>query len=101
NNVNWTFQQMLNTIADGFGKKRPSREATPLLGALAWRMEKVKSFFSGKSPLLTSHSARVAQSKTYFDNRKILAALPQFSFTPLQESIAKACRQYIENPPPA
>jgi hypothetical protein len=21
NNVNWTFQQMLNTIADGFGKK--------------------------------------------------------------------------------
>lgn len=101
NNVNWTFQQMLNTIADGFGKKRPSREATPLLGALAWRMEKVKSFFSGNSPLLTSHSARVAQSKTYFDNRKILAALPQFSFTPLQESIAKACRQYIENPPPA
>lgn len=101
NNVNWSFQQMLNTIADGFGKKRPHKEATPFLGGIAWRMEKVKSFFSGKSPLLTRHSARVAQSKTHFDNRKLLAALPQFSFTPLEQIIAKACRQYVENPPPA
>lgn len=101
NNDNWSFQQMLNTIADGFGKKRPHKEATPLLGAMAWRLEKVKSFFSGRKPLLTRHSARVANSKTYFDNRKILQALPQFAFTPLHQSIEKACRQYVEHPPPA
>jgi dihydroflavonol-4-reductase len=100
-NDNWSFQQMLNAIADGFGKKRPYKEATPLLGAMAWRLEKVKSFFSGKKPLLTRHSARVAHSKTYFDNRKILQVLPQFSFTPLKQSIEKACSQYLSHPPPA
>lgn len=100
-NDNWTFQQMLNTIADGFGKKRPHREATPLLGSVAWRLEKVKSLFSGKKPLLTRHSAKVAHSKTYFDSGKILEALPQFTFTPLQQSIMQACRQYITQPPPA
>lgn len=100
NNDNWSFQQMLNTIADGLGKKRPHKEATPLLGAMAWRVEKVKSFFSGKRPLLTRHSARVANSKTYFDNGKILEALPQFSFTPLQQSIESACHRYREKPPP-
>mgnify|MGYP001255370089 CR=1 FL=1 len=96
NNDNWTFQQLLNTIADGFGKKRPRREATPFLGALAWRTEQLKSFFTGKKPLLTRHSARVAHSKTYFDNRKLLAALPGFSYTPLKQCIEQACQQYID-----
>lgn len=100
-NDNWTFQQMLNTIADGFGKKRPHKEATRLLGAMAWRLEKVKSAFSGKKPLLTRHSAKVARSKTYFDNSKFLQTLPQFSFTPLKQCIERACGQYIAHPPPA
>ncbi len=101
NNDNWPFQQMLNTIADGFGKKRPHKEATQLLGAMAWRLEKVKSWLSGKKPLLTRHSARVAHSKTYFDNRKLLQALPGFSFTPLGQTIETACRKYLSAPPPA
>ena len=101
NNENWTFQQMLNAIADGFGKKRPHREATRLMGAIAWRLEKVKSLISGKRPLLTKHSAVVGHSKTHFDNSKILQQLPQFSFTPLQQSIEKACRQYVSQPPPS
>jgi hypothetical protein len=62
--------------------------------ALAWRLEKIKSYFSGKRPLLTKESARVAQSKTWFRNEKILQALPGFSFTPLTETIQKACEKY-------
>lgn len=94
---NWSFQQLLNTIADGFGKKHPPKEATPFLGNLAWRMEKLKSLFSGKKPLLTRESARVAQSITYFDNSKLLKALPGFSFTPLEKAIQKDCAQYLAN----
>jgi nucleoside-diphosphate-sugar epimerase len=101
NNENWTFQQMLNTIADGFDTKRPHKEASPLMGAIAWRLEKVKSLLTGKRPLLTRHSARVGHSKTFFDNSKILEQLPQFSFSPLQQSIERACQQYISHPPPA
>jgi nucleoside-diphosphate-sugar epimerase len=93
---NWSFQKLLNTIADGFEKKHPHRRATPFLGEIAWRMEKVKNLFSGKRPLLTKESARVAHSHTYFSNDKLLAALPQFSFTPLEESIKKACKKYLD-----
>jgi dihydroflavonol-4-reductase len=94
NGDSWSFQQLLNTIADGFGKKRPHKEASRFIGAIAWRMEKLKSVFSGKKPLLTRQSARVAHSKTYFDNRKLLEFLPGFSFTPLAQTIEKACKQY-------
>ena len=95
NGDNWSFQQLFNTIADGFGKKHPHRKATPFLGSLGWRMEKFKTLFSGESPLLTRESAKVAQSRTYFENDKILKAFPQFSFTPLQESIQKTCKKYL------
>jgi nucleoside-diphosphate-sugar epimerase len=94
---NWSFQQLFNTIADGFGKKHPHKEATPLLGSIAWRMEKLKSLLSGKKPLLTRQSARIAQSITYFDNSKIVKALPGFSFTPLAKAIQNNCEQYLAN----
>lgn len=97
NGDNWTFQQLFNTIADGFGKKHPQKEATPFMGSIAWRMEKLKSMLSGKRPLLTRESARVAQSVTYFDNSKLLKALPGFSFTPLEKAIQKNCEQYLAN----
>ncbi len=92
---NWTFKKLQETIADGFGKKRPSKLATPFLLAIAWRVEKIKALFTGKKPVLTKESARVAQSQTYFENDKILKALPGFSFTPLEETIKKTCEKHI------
>jgi nucleoside-diphosphate-sugar epimerase len=94
NGDNWPFKKLQQTIADSFGKKGPVKEATPFLLALAWRMAKLKSFFTGKKPLLTKESAKVAQSQTYFRSEKILEALPDFSFTPLEQTIKKACSKY-------
>jgi dihydroflavonol-4-reductase len=94
---NSSFRELFNLIADEFGKRHPTREATPFLASIAWRWEKIKTLFSGKPSVLTRESARLALSKTYFDNSKILEALPNFSFTPLQQAIANACRAYAAN----
>lgn len=94
---NWSFRQLLETIATGFHKKLPTKEATPFLGEIAWRMEKIKSAFSDKKPLLTRQSARVAQSKTFFEHGKLLKALPGFSFTPLAQTIDNACKLYLQH----
>lgn len=93
---NWIFRQVFNTIADNFHKKQPSRKATPALGEIAWRLEGIKSFFSGNHPLLTRETARVAHSKSSFNNRALLEALPGFAFTPLETVIKKACEKYIQ-----
>lgn len=95
NGYSWPFRQLQNTIAGGFGKKGPSKLATPFLLSLAWRIEKLKSIFTDKKPLLTKESAKVAQSQTYFENGKILTTLPDFSFTPLEITIEKACKKYL------
>ncbi len=94
NGDTWPFRKLQEMIAGQFGKKIPTREATPLLLNIAWRVEKLKSMFTGVKPLLTKESARVAVSKTWFENDKLLKALPGFSFTPLEETIKKACEKY-------
>jgi dihydroflavonol-4-reductase len=98
NGNNWPFKKLQDTIADAFHKKHPSKQTTPFLLSLAWRMEKLKSLFTNKKPLLTKESARVAQSQTHFENDKILKALPGFSFTPLEETIKRACELYSTSP---
>ncbi len=94
NGDTWTFQQLQSCMADGFGRKRPSIKATgPLLG-LAWRIEAIRAFLTGKRPLLTRESARVAVSATRFDNRKLLQDFPEFTYTPLEQTIREACQCY-------
>lgn len=94
NGDNWSYRKLLDTIADSFGKRRPYRQATPLLSSLAWRLEKFKSFFTGNKVLITRETAKISQSNTNFDNHKILRALPGFTFTSLEQTIKKACLQY-------
>jgi dihydroflavonol-4-reductase len=94
NAENWPFRRLLDTIADGFDRKRPAREATPFLGGLAWRLEAIKARLTRSKPLLTRETARVAQSKTAFDNSALLAALPSFRYQPLESVISEACAQY-------
>ena len=95
NGDNWTFQQLFNEIATGFQKRLPYRRATPFLAALAWRLEKIKSLFTGKPGLLSRESARISQTKTYFNTAKIKKTLPDFTFTPLSTSIENACKGYL------
>jgi dihydroflavonol-4-reductase len=97
NGDTWSFKKLMDTIANSFNKKHATRKISPALIALAWRMEKLKSLITGKRPLLTKESARVAISQTYFQNNKLLQALPGFSFTTLEKSIQKACEKYLSD----
>ncbi|HEU5167604.1 MAG TPA: NAD-dependent epimerase/dehydratase family protein [Chitinophagaceae bacterium] len=96
NHENWEFKKLFDAIADGFGQKHPKWEATSLLSGIAWRIEKIKSALKNSKPLLTKETARIALSKTYWQNDKILKALPGFSFMPLESCITKACKNYAE-----
>lgn len=96
NGDNWSFRQLFTEMANALGKRPPHRKASPWMGQLAWRWEKIRSLFTGKKPLLTRETARVARSKTYFSAKKILTALPQRQFTPLQEVIRASAAAYLQ-----
>lgn len=96
NAANISYREFFTMIANAFNKKPPHRKVTPFLAGLIWRLEAVKALFSGKKPLLTRETANTAQAKAYFDNSKISAYLPEFSFTPIQQSIERIVSELKE-----
>lgn len=92
---NWDYQQLFTTMAQALGKKPPHREAKPWMAEVVWRLEKVKGMMTGKHPLITKETARTAQLKVYYENNKVLQALPGFEFRPLEETIRHISAAYL------
>lgn len=93
NSVNWTYQQLLNEIADALGKKRPGQKASSFMMGLAWRWEALRSRFLGKKPLLTQETARTSSSTFRYHNDKIKKAI-DYSFYPVSKTIEEAAGLY-------
>jgi nucleoside-diphosphate-sugar epimerase len=88
---NRTYSDLFFMIADAFGLKRPHKKVTPFLAALIWRLEKIRSLFTRKDPLVTKETAKTSLALVEVDNSKLLKALPSFSYQPLQQSIQRIC----------
>ena len=98
--TNKTYQQVFNLIATAFNKKLPYKKVTPFLAKIVWRLEALKSIFSGKAPLVTKETTTSAMAKVYFDNSKLKQYLPNFTYRPIEDSIMHICavfQQKINN----
>jgi dihydroflavonol-4-reductase len=92
---NATYQSIFNMIATAFNKKLPSKKVTPFLAALTWRIEAIKSKFTGTSPLITRETAATSLAEVKFDNSKLLKAIPDFRYRPLKETIVEVCTSFL------
>jgi len=88
-----TYKNLLSAVAKGFRKKQPSKLVTPLLSAIAWRVEKLKNLFTNKRPLITKETARTAQKNIAYDNSKLLKALPDFAYNSFEKCVERVCNE--------
>ncbi|MBK7124204.1 MAG: NAD-dependent epimerase/dehydratase family protein [Chitinophagaceae bacterium] len=88
---NRSYDDVFNLIAKAFGKKPPHKKVTRGIAKMVWRLEAVKSYFTGKDPLVTRETAATAMAKVHFDNRKLTRFLPGFTYRKIEESIADTC----------
>ncbi len=95
-NENISYKELFDMIAVAFQKKPPHKKITPSLAALVWRLEAFKSLITRKAPFITKETARTALAKVYFDNTKLLKALPSFKYTPLKNSIDRICEEILQ-----
>jgi nucleoside-diphosphate-sugar epimerase len=94
---NLTYRDLFFQIADAFGVKRPSKKVTPFLAEMVWRMEKLKSFFTSKDPLITKESAKTGLAAVTFDNSKFLKAFSDFKYQPVSASVKRICTALANN----
>jgi dihydroflavonol-4-reductase len=93
---NYPFKNMFTWIARNFNKRPPHRKVTPLISGLVWRWEAIKSFFTGKDPLLTKETARTAAARVNIDNRKIQRFFPNFKYSSMDGSLERICGELMK-----
>ena len=81
---NYSFQEILNSIADSMQMKRPQWHATPFLMNLFWRIDWFLSTFFFQKRKLSRASAKASYSKNNYDNSKIKGVL-NTNFKPIVE----------------
>jgi len=93
---NWTLEKFTQVTAKALGVKPPKKEASSFLLGIAWRMDKLQQFFTGKQRKLTKQTAQSIQSQSFFDSSKIQNTL-NFKFIPVEESIERVSKRYNQH----
>ena len=91
---NLSFKELLFSISKNLDLKAPSIKANRAVSSIAWRLEKVRCFFTRSEPLITRESARIALDSQYYSNKKIKHLL-QLDFIPIQNTIQKVSLDFL------
>ena len=82
------YRTLLNEIASAIGKRPPTVRVPPLLTRVLWPIEAVRSWLTGRAPLITRETARSASSHYRFDGHKI-EQVTGYQYRPLQETLRR------------
>jgi dihydroflavonol-4-reductase len=91
---NRSYRDVFSLMAKAFNKKPPHKIVTPFIAKIVWRLEALKSLFTGQDPLVTNETAKTALAKVNFDNSKLKKYLPQFNYRKIEETIAETCAAF-------
>lgn len=92
---NYSYQQVFTLMAAALGKKPPHIYANSFITNMVWRWGKLQSLF-GKRPVITKETAANAHSNSLYNNQKLLAALPSFHYTPIEETIQRMAKAFLQ-----
>jgi len=95
NGENLKYRKLFDMISEKFGKKKATIKVTPLLKGIAWRIEWIRSFITGKKPLLTKETAISAMKNSSYSTQKIKDAIG-YNFTPIEKSVEKYCQWFLK-----
>ena len=90
-----TYKDFFEKTALLLGKKAPRKSISKMLTAILWRVEALKSKFTGNAPLLTKETAISANHHFFYKNQKLKNSIG-FSFKNLDESLERICSKLKE-----
>jgi dihydroflavonol-4-reductase len=94
NSENASYEKIFSTIAESFGKIKPKIKVNAFLAAIGWRMEALRAFFSGKSPMITCETARNSLETWRYSNNRLVEETG-FTFIPIEQSIRDTAEIFL------
>lgn len=93
---NLSYKDVFTMVASALGKKPPVKQAGRLLMNLAWRLDWLRSVFSGKKRVISRETVRAGLAKRHFSNRKVADACG-IRFMPVERSIRETAEAFIKD----
>lgn len=90
-----SYKQFFDLTAAAMKKKAPSTRVNSYLLTAAYYAESLRAKLSGKTPLITKETLKLAQQHLIFANSKIQQAL-DYQFIPLRDTVQWTCRQLLK-----
>ncbi|MEY4538888.1 MAG: hypothetical protein RLZZ306_645 [Bacteroidota bacterium] len=90
-----TYKEFFEKVAPRFNKKAPSTLLGKALTGIVWRLESIRSFFTGNAPLITKETALSSSHSFEYSNDKVKKSL-NFSFKDLDESLDRICKNLLK-----
>ena len=91
---NLSFKEVIDLIADCMGSHKPTIYADKRMTNMAWKAEKLRTFFTGKVPVITRDSARISHKRYFYSNQKIREKL-SYNFNPVKDIIEFTVGKYL------
>jgi nucleoside-diphosphate-sugar epimerase len=92
---NLSYKDSLSMIADGLGKRRPFIRVNWAMATLSWNFFKLKSLFTGKSPVITKETARTAMREYRYSSKKF-TDISGMEFIRISDTIDNICQVFKE-----
>lgn len=93
---NLSFKEFQEQTTSALNVKPATKEATPFLLALGWRLDLLNHLLTGKRRRLSKQVTKSARSITKYDASKLKNAL-DIKFKPMQLSIKETCQLFLED----
>lgn len=85
---NLSYQQLFTQMAAALKVNAPSMLPPRWMAELGWRVNKLMAMLKGKMPFITRETVRSAYTKKSFGGSKILERVPEFTYNPLEKTLA-------------
>ena len=92
---NYSFREIFTMMAASLNRKPPRFFANNLMTGIIWRLSKVMTL-AGRRVTITRETANNANALSYYSNKKLLNTLPEFSYTPIQHTIERMAKAFVQ-----
>ena len=96
NSENISYKNLFDLIAENLGKPKPSIKANQFISEITWRILKAGDFLFNIEPLITKETAKTANKKYYYSNKKVTEAL-DYKFIKIEQSIKDITKLFLED----
>ncbi len=90
---NLPYKSIMEDIAVGLNVKAPDKKVNMNLAGIVWRLEAIRSYFTGKNPAITKETIQSTSVISRYDNTKSKEILG-LQYRPIKDTIKESCEVF-------